>query len=342
MRFQYDRKLTREEVAVHIFLSGASKRASILSRLKETASKYDVKLAVNAMPFQSLALEGVVHSLAIVILDEPYREAHNSLIDKYLGVFDQVSVVFAFSNTAEMLLARPAIEILKALHNDKVNFLRPDRQFKCEQWVSDEKIIENSICDSIRIKFSPRNVGGLVHLTPKEKSFFRRASELYSERHLYHRSASDGYFLMRRDSGFLITATKTYKDKLVLDRITWVHAYDRASNTIFYTGEFLPSSDSVEVAILLAADKRIGAIIHTHASDRWTRNPSFSHLNVIAELPYGEPELGDCIAENVCRQSSDGFLIMREHGEIFWARGELADERLLHLLDIESEQRTYA
>jgi hypothetical protein len=271
------------------------------------------------------------HSLAIVIADRPFDDGTERLIEKYQQSYMQISIALAYRDMAEMLSKREPIELAKVRYEDRVNFLRPDRFDDDRVWVSDQKIAENSVCDSVRIKYAAVREPGAVELSARERSFFEGASRAFGAYHLFHRSASDGYFLLRRDTGFLITATKTYKERLDLRRISWVTGYDRASNSIRYVGEFLPSSDAVEAAVVLQKCSDVGAVIHTHASDRWTRNPAYRDVCLVPELPYGEPALGDVLCEHVAR-GRRGFVIMQEHGEVFWCYGAQADTQLLEFL----------
>ncbi|WP_375576233.1 class II aldolase/adducin family protein [Paracidovorax oryzae] len=332
MRYQYDRPLHRSEVVVCAAFPADGSREQLRNKLFENSDKYGFSLST------CLLGEGgqpppcdVRHSLAIIVADRPFDTTVEPVIARHLESYTQVSIALAYRDEAEMLSMRDTIEAAKVRYADRVNFLRPDRFDASRAWVSDQKIADNSVCDSVRIKYAAQRQPGSVELTPRERRFFEQASRMFDEHHLYHRSASDGYFLVRRGDGFLITATKTYKDGLDLRRISWVTGYDRIRNAIQYVGDFLPSSDAVEAAVLLERRADVTAVIHTHASDRWTRNAAYAEWCRVPEMPYGEPALGDVLSEQITSEG-EGFVIMEEHGEVFWGRGPAADTRLLDFL----------
>jgi len=341
MPYVYAHPLKSSEAFVLVAIADPERRCELPDRLAIQADRYGFSVACVA--FQPGATpvppQGSHHSLAILVMDRPLDSSHETLLSSFLMRFSQVSVALAYPSGAEMLASRPAIERMKTGFGDLVNFLRPDRTECGWQIVSDQKIAENSVCDSVRIKYIPNRLRGPLHLSCREQSYFRHASDLFTRFHLYHRSASDGYFLLRRPEGFLITATKTYKDRFDPDRIAWVRAYQRQTNTLDYQGAHLPSSDAVEAAVVLQQVPDLGALLHFHASDRWTRNPAFAHLRLVPELPYGEPELGERLAEAIGARHSDGFLIMAEHGEVFWARQPQAEARIFAVLSEQIGQR---
>ncbi|MFK5970606.1 MAG: class II aldolase/adducin family protein [Candidatus Marithrix sp.] len=136
---------------------------------------------------------------------------------------------------------------------------------------------------------------------------------------LFHRSSTDGFISLRcSDGGFFITATKTDKIELDFNRISYVHSYDEESNVLTYSGSYLPSSDSVEASVIYTKMPDINAILHTHASPQFTRNPKFSNKIAVPPMRYGEPELGDRLVEFFKSKNTCGdFAIMEDHGELF-------------------------
>ena len=172
-----------------------------------------------------------------------------------LGHYSVISIAFNYPDVEAMLSHAERIEHYKALSEDRINFLRPAAADDGRMVVPDDKIVDNSICDSVRVKYRPANLDrNPVALPFGAAEFFRRASELFGEHRLYHRSPSDGYFAIRAEDGndFYITATKTYKDDLDLRRVAFAEHYDERTNTLHYRGSYLPSSDFVEAAVLLS------------------------------------------------------------------------------------------
>lgn len=242
----------------------------------------------------------------------------SSRTSKSFAGSNTASISFKYTGNTHFTEFSDKIEKLKNKYNDSINFLRPDIYFENSAYVSDQKIWDNSICDSVRVKYKPQcQFGNFVVSEHLELSkYFERMSEIYKRLKLWHRSMSDGYFAVRFKSGFAITATKTYKFPLDTNRISFVKEFNENSNEIHYDGNFLPSSDSVEAAILFRECPSIDWILHSHASDQFTRNQKFLDRVLVPELPYGEPELGHALVDGL-RNVNDGFVIMKEHGEVF-------------------------
>ena len=244
-------------------------------------------------------------------------------IGKLLLKYTSISIAFTYQSEEELLKASSQIESLKKIYNDRINFLRPTISVDGKLRVTIEKIIDNAVCDTVRVKYIPKNISGQIRLCNEEKHFFQEASSLYKQLHLYHRSSSDGYFAIRvgeKDS-FLITATKTDKERISFDRIVKVIKYEKEKNILWYEGGKLPSSDAVEASIIFQRCSTIGAIIHTHASSLFTRNIKYKHKIKVGVYPYGESKLGYKISKAITENSPD-FLIMEEHGEVFWSKKE--------------------
>ena len=95
-----------------------------------------------------------------------------------------------------------------------------------------------------------------------------------------------------------------------------MHGYDRRSNTITFSGKYLPSSDVVEASVVFERSRQTRVLIHTHASDLFTRNEEFKHKIHVKESSYGTYELGEKIAD-VIDGHLDDFIIIEDHGEMF-------------------------
>jgi hypothetical protein len=234
------------------------------------------------------------------------------------------SIAFEYVDESDMFTAEPHINKLKYELGDSINFLRPDSFSKLGARVSDQKLSDNAVCDSVRIKFTPNCLDEhpfLPKLSNDELEFFSACVDVYKRRKLYLRGPSDGYFAYRRENGFLITATKTRKDESVANRVVFVADYSEVSGIVSYCGAYLPSSDSVEAAVFFEQRPDVVGILHSHASRLLTRNSAYASKIAVARMPYGEPALGYALARELDRYP-DGLLIMEEHGEIFCARRE--------------------
>ena len=237
----------------------------------------------------------------------------------HLDHFDSISLGTVYSSQEAMAGARETIDLLKGKFGDRVNFLRPDEACPAtgEHYVSHQKIVDNAVCDSVRIKYRPHRIAQDIQgIVAAMAPFFKACSRTFQRHRLYHRSPTDGFFAIRCQGGFLITATKTDKGTMDMERVALVHGYDEGTNTITFSGPFLPSSDVVEAALTLAENPRIDALIHTHASTLFTRNPHYARRRLVPKLPYGEPLLGHRIA-TVIGDHLNNFIILEDHGEFF-------------------------
>jgi len=239
-----------------------------------------------------------------------------------LDWYDHISLGLIYENQKKMLECKLIVDNLKLQYKDKINYLRPDvitaDGICC---ISNQKILDNIICDTIRIKYNPKQLSSRCPpLTDSLQQYFLELSKMYTEYHLYHRSPSDGFFAARYGDGFFITASKTNKSSLSLDRISYIHDYDENENILSYSGNFLPSSDGVEATIVFMNNPAINSIVHTHASDFFTRNEAYKSKIKVGIASYGIPQLGYDICK-VAKDHYDDFLIMEEHGELFLLSG---------------------
>ena len=185
--------------------------------------------------------------------------------------------------------------------------------------MSDQKVTEGSIANTVRIKYRPHCVadrtppGWVDAVLP----FFRAAAQVYCRNAMYHRSTSDGFLALRTPEGLAVTATKTHKDQLVSDRIVLVHDYDETTNTVSYSGSALPSGEAVELSIMAAKLPSLHSFIHTHASALFVRNPRFAGRIGIGRHPSGLPMTGYELT-SVLDGHDQGMVILEEHGELFF------------------------
>ncbi|MGE0699428.1 MAG: class II aldolase/adducin family protein [Hyphomicrobiaceae bacterium] len=265
---------------------------------------------------------GLAMAHLIVRADGPYDEALVGHVAQSLSEgWSTASIAFAYDSEDRMLQAEPAIEGWKRRLSNRLNFLFPDISDDAGWRVSDHKIVDNAVCDTVRVKYRPDRRSPAVAVPPRARDFFNGASELYRREHLWLRAPSDGYFAVRDEAGFLVTATFTDKVDLDPSRISLVHGFDRATNILSYSGPFLPSSDAVEAAVLLAARPDIDYLVHTHASRLFTRNPAYRSRVLVPPMPYGEAALGDRLVQAL-GQVGDGFVVMAEHGDLFAGAGD--------------------
>ena len=323
--YDYSKPLDKSEACVHILnYDGAAELNDLCERVESASERYRFSYrSVDQREIPDLDLEQYSHRLLIIVCDGPFsREIADEAL-RWLNIYSVISIAFRYDTDQEMFSYIPPIEHYKQKSNDRINFLRPIQNAEGTWSVPTDKLVDNSICDSVRIKYRPlRLCGEPIELPESAAKFFQYAEYLYTNYGLYHRSASDGYFACRCEDGkpgFYITATKSYKNPLDPKRIVHVEHYEEDTNTVSYRGAFLPSSDSVEAAMLFAHCGEVMSIIHTHASDKFTRHPDYSDRILVGRLPYGEQELGSALVAAV-RKVNDGFVIMEDHGEVFASR----------------------
>ncbi|WP_159945012.1 MULTISPECIES: aldolase [unclassified Nocardiopsis] len=320
--FDYSRPLSRNEAQVHLLdYDEAPGFTGLADRVVDAGRTYGFSVSVltRLTPWQC-APPPTGHRLLLVVTRRPFDEPlADLLLTEGLARYSVISVAFRYDDEAQMLSYADAVEKFKRLAADRINFLRPVADPDGAMSVPDDKLLDNSVCDSVRIKYRPVNTDPLpVVLDEQTKEFFQHASRAFQRYRLYHRSASDGYFACRPQgaTGYFITATKSYKDPLDLRRIAFVEGYDEATNELRYRGAYLPSSDSVEASILMALRPEVSSIVHTHASEIFTRNPRFRDRVLVGIERYGEPQLGHLV-HRALNLVDDGFLIMEDHGEVF-------------------------
>lgn len=290
--------------------------------------------------FSKHEISGVIKSSVDSLLDEIKNSKHkitHSIIrlkshydEEFVRVlketsakgFTSCSVAFSYDNYDHAI--KYEVKIKKAKENlgklNSFNLIRPNT-YSFDKFISsNQKLVDNIICDTIRIKYSCNRLSDesiVQHIPEYVKRFFNEASDNYMKHSMFHRSDTDGYFAIRYDEDIYITATKTPKINLDLNRIVKIHAYDRKTNTITFSGEYIPSSDAVEACVIFYSNNNVDELIHTHDSVNFTRNNrALETYPVIDEMPYGEPELGDEITQ-AWKKHNSNIVLMKEHGEVF-------------------------
>jgi hypothetical protein len=318
----YTRKLRPEEALVEACRFGSVESRPFLDAgFNEASTRFGFTFrAVESNILTASLLDKPLWAQSLAILvDAPLAYAYETpALAGLLAKYDSVSLAIKYPDSASARRASSIIDQQKARYGDRLNFLRPDRTDDEGVYVSDQKIIDNAVCDTIRVKFAPDQRSSQVPiLTSDETLFFDRCSKVYESLSMFHRSRTDGYFALRRtSSSFLITATKTCKYPFDHNRVVNVLGFDPQSGVLQFEGEYLPSSDSIEAAVVFNELPEVNALFHTHASAQVTRNSEYAHKILVPQLPYGEFPTGLALAE-AFRASKSPFVIMEEHGEVF-------------------------
>ena len=317
-QFDYSYKLKKSQIIAALLIDHPSSYYQDLPKqMFDFCEQYDITMVMYE-DVKGKSLRNYTISHLIVISNVQDADIATQKYRHCLNQFNCMSLSLCYDNEQAMLSQQDKIEQLKQHLGKHINYLRPNITLEDGQrFISIQKLIDNAICDTIRVKYTPNAIDTqAVDLTPKEIEYFSQVSMMFKNFTLYHRSLSDGFIALRRGEGFLITCTKTYKYPLDLTRISFVQDYDRENNILSYRGKYLPSSDVVEASVVFKNNPDITAIIHTHASEHFTRNPEYRHKIGVGKNSYGIPELGDLI-NGVIDQYRDDFLILEEHGEFF-------------------------
>lgn len=111
-----------------------------------------------------------------------------------------------------------------------------------------------------------------------------------------------GNVSIRLESGnadsFIISGTQTGgMDSLFPEHYAIVKTFDPATNSVVAEGVVRPSSESLTHGSLYRMSRAIGAVIHAHSPEIWTRADSIGIPVTHRDVRYGTPEM----AEEVCR-----------------------------------------
>lgn len=322
MIFDYSFKPEKHDLLVTLIKEDSK---DFYSNIEEKIALNAFKYGINFIPYDQIDKKQHENSIFKHIIILVHSNNLLKTMEKYeplLSWFNCMSVGFIYKDKANMQKSRAIIEELKNKFQDNVNFLRPDIEVNQHWLCSEIKILDNMICDTIRIKYNPVKINNRIPpLNSDFQQYFSEVSHLFQKYRLYHRSASDGFFAIRDEKGIFITATKTYKDKFDILRLAYVHDYNKRTNTMTYSGPFLPSSDAVEAWMVFKNHPKITAIIHTHASDIFTRNLKYQDRIAVLKTSYGTSEVGHEICKKI-HTYLDNFMIIEEHGEYFSFTGK--------------------
>jgi hypothetical protein len=310
----------------HIFIGyyDEFKDVELLKEVTATCQKNGFSMQVLSSPSETIKAPS----------DKPYKIAHvivrikacfdsgliKDIMKIDIGEHNSASIAFSYTDNNSAITAIDFINLKKIEFGDCLNIMRPDIIHDGLWTVSPLKILDNIICDTVRVKYAVMclsNKPCYENMVEENIDFFKSASRLFCQYGMFHRSPSDGYFAIRSESGFYITSTKTMKNReFDISRISEVINYDELSNTISYRGKYLPSSDAVEAAIIFKTLPQVHSLIHTHDSVRFTRNSELKEFSLVGCMPYGEAELGHELVKKIIDEEAK-LIVMQEHGEVF-------------------------
>jgi hypothetical protein len=310
--YRYAKKLAPAEAVLRLEVRDRlGLRADLRARAGAAAHRYGFVVD------DASKAEGLRHLM--LVWDGPMDEQVLRAVHARLGVdVDTASVVFAYPDQDESDRAAAAIEEIKIATADRLNVIRPDRYTDHGLFVSNYKLIQTMIAETVRVRYRPALVAD--HLPPGIREFvlpfFQAACARIAKHEMWSRSPYDGCVAVRTPQGVIVTATQTTKAPLELDRLVLVHDYDEATETVRYSGTALPSADCVELMVLARRRPDLRAFVHTHASRLITRNPRYTGGLRLGVRVSGEPALGHELVRLV-PVGANSLVVLAEHGELF-------------------------
>jgi hypothetical protein len=275
---------------------------------------------------------GTVRHL-MMVWDGPVEVALLRSISARLGHdIDTASVALAYPNEQESAQSLSIIEGFKRATSDRLNVIRPDRDTGSSLFVSNYKLIQTMIAETVRVRYRPVQVSDRLPPGVQERArpFFQAACARIADNAMWSRGPSDGCVALRVPEGVVVTATQTSKAPLELDRLVLVHSYDEATDSVHYSGPALPSADCVELMVLARQRPDLRAFVHTHASRLITRNTWYSGGLRVGIRVSGEPALGHELARLLPHAAST-LVVLEEHGELF--AGACGDDAFFRWFD---------
>jgi hypothetical protein len=310
--FGYGRKLRPDEAVLRLELHDRrGLRTDLMAQAEAAGRRYG--FGVNTRP----SAPGLRHLM--LVWDGPPDPRILRATRQRLGrEADTASAAFAYPDLEASQAAVASIDAVKTRTHDRLNVIRPDRHTAQGVFVSNYKLIQTMIAETVRVRYQPdRRADTLpAGLTERVLPFFQAASARITDRAMWSRGPNDGCVAIRCPEGVVVTATQTSKAPLESSRLTLVHDYDEASNTVAYSGPALPSADCVELMVLASRRPDLRAFVHTHASRLITRNPRFTEGVRLGVRVSGEPALGHELAALIPR-AADTLVVLAEHGELF-------------------------
>lgn len=316
--YDYAHPLSKTQALVCL-LDRLELHPSLASDIRAASSRYGftfVDLSAEPPP----AADNYLVRHLIIVDGCDFPESVTRSYEPLLTNYSSATIAMRYSSDERLRQASPVVDRLKIEKAGRINYLLPSAT-PHGYAPSLQKLVDNSICDSVRIKYLPKHREHTLaeQLPKKVAGFFTATAELFDRHNLFHRAPTDGFISIRAPvGGFYISCTRTDKCKMPLDRIAHVHRYTAATNVLEYSGAYLPSSDAVEAATFYDRIPWVHAIVHTHASRLLTRNPEYRHKIAVPPSSYGQAGLGEDIAAFVDRTGTNDFVILEDHGEFIF------------------------
>lgn len=206
-----------------------------------------------------------------------------------------------------------------------VNVIYPDNLLRDVRTVDSNDVMDNIICETIRIKYNPivdESVSNLefVNIKNRVQNEIDQISGIYKKYKLWHRAPTDGAILIIDSGNILISQTKTNKVKLNIKDFSLITGFDVSKNVLTYIGERLPSSDGPEFITFLDMIKSDNQspryIFHFHKNEI-IRAERFEKALTKSKIEYGRFESGVKMFDEIGNVHNN-YLLLREHGIVWW------------------------
>lgn len=250
------------------------------------------------------------------------------------GARVNLAPIYPFTQVGDSLayLGRAAVEIPGMDHDLGINTIFADDTdglYYGARTVSKADIVDNLVCETIRLKYmaekdtSDEAEAALTIGQSEAIDDVYDLSRIYDEYGLWHRSTTDGAFMVHTSQGWLTTQTKTDKTMAGIGNMSLVRDYSPLHNSVAYVGDKLPSSDVPEFLVagdymreVMRRHKDIKLVAHFHHNPT-TRSNAFPEIRTAKNIEYGVFESGPEIIQQWRKRINQYGMILKEHG-VLW------------------------
>lgn len=318
--FSY-RYVLSENLPCHSFIE----KHIVFPALRAVKGEYGVdvqELAYGNIPYLEegripYILYGPINPSQILLEEKEYIRQLGRLANVKINVISAYSLENDYD--AQEYLFKEANVVKKLTDDLNVNVIYPDTIYKDQNLrsVDFEDIRDNIICETVRVKYMPNRVKEDVFIDSKTKDIIGRMSALFKRYHLWHRDTTDGALLLKDSKNqIFISQAKTDKTQMEAQHFSLVRKFNVSDNTISFSGEKIPSSDSPELLSLYSLlQENFSLGVHFHCNEI-TRSNRFNTYKTKEKIEYGKFLSGKIIYDELIRINSN-WLILLEHG-ILW------------------------
>ncbi|MFP3202837.1 MAG: class II aldolase/adducin family protein [Sulfolobus sp.] len=276
----------------------------------------------------------------ILFLNMNFNEI-KELIRNFSKATNNKKVIVSPNIDFDIFNSKEYIELIKRSQSLGIFIIYPDiKDLKnMRMYPSTSKILDTIHCNIFRPKFNYVKISSskcyplLRILIDKYyqniydigKQIIR--NQLYTDLH-------DGTISIKTEYGLLTLGTKTNKGDIKANDLVLVRYYDPITNTVYYCGDKIPSSDSPVDYVFFRNNKKYNVLIHTHYK-KITYNEDLQDYRISNYyIPYGTLKLAKQILEYTKKDNHKKFFIMYGHGEtVYDTTFDSAITRLLNIKD---------